>query len=148
MKVKKRHPMTLLEIMIVIFIIGIIGSVIGYNMKGSLEEGKAFKSEQGSKQVYDILTLEIAKGGKIDDIVANPEKYLQLSGFAKNPKKLLQDGWGKDYLIARNGEDDLFVVSDTYLKYKNKKSPIDFDDLKETLPWMAVEDRNVLSPEE
>lgn len=140
--------MTLLEIMIVIFIIGIIGSVIGYNMKGSLEEGKAFKSEQGSKQVYDILTLEIAKGGKIDDIVANPEKYLQLSGFAKNPKKLLQDGWGKDYLIARNGEDDLFVVSDTYLKYKNKKSPIDFDDLKETLPWMAVEDRNVLSPEE
>jgi len=145
LKIKKKQPMTLLEIMIVIFIIGIIGSVIGYNMKGSLEEGKAFKSEQGSKQVYDILTLEMAKGGKIDDIVDNPEKYLQLSGFAKNPKKLLQDGWGKDYLIERNGEDDLYVVSDNYLKYRSKKTPIDFDELRQTLPWMACPDTNALS---
>lgn len=131
--------MTLLEIMIVIFIIGIIGSVIGYNMKGSLEEGKAFKSEQGSKQVYDILTLEIAKGGRIEDIVENPERYLDKSGFAKNPKKLLQDGWGQDYLIIRNGVDDLFVVSHDYLRYREKKN-LDLEDLKEKFPWMAVEE--------
>ncbi len=139
MKVKRKHPMTLLEIMIVIFIIGIIGSVIGYNMKGSLEEGKAFKSEQGSKQVYDILTLEIAKGGRIEDIVENPERYLDKSGFAKNPKKLLQDGWGQDYLIIRNGVDDLFVVSHDYLRYREKKN-LDLEDLKEKFPWMAVEE--------
>ena len=78
----------------------------------------------------------------------NPEKYLQLSGFAKNPKKLLQDGWGKDYLIARNGEDDLYVFSDNYLRYRNKKSPVDFDDLRETLPWMAFQDTDALSSEQ
>jgi type II secretory pathway pseudopilin PulG len=139
MKVKKKQPMTLLEIMIVIFIIGIIGSVIGYNMKGSLEEGKAFKSEQGSKQVYEILTLEMAKGGKLDDILANPSKYLENSGFAKNPKNLLQDGWGNDYLIMKKGYDDLAVVSSDYLKYKEKKG-MDRDDIKEKFPWMVTED--------
>ena len=67
-KKKKQRPMTLLEIMIVIFIIGIIGSVIGYNMKGSLEEGKAFKTQEGIKQLYEIFHLEMAKGtASIDD---------------------------------------------------------------------------------
>ena len=42
---KSKKAMTLLEVMIVIFIIGIISSVIGYNMKGSLEKAKAFKTE-------------------------------------------------------------------------------------------------------
>lgn len=142
---RKKHPMTLIEIMIVIFIIGIIGSVIGYNMKGSLEEGKAFKSEQGSKQVYDILTLEIAKGSNIEDIVANPGRYLENSGFAKNPKKLLQDGWGQSYTIKQRGEDDLFIVSDNYLKYLQKKKQVDVEDLQEKYPWMADGENEILA---
>ena len=42
---QKKRALTLLEIMIVIVLIGIIGSVIGVNMKGSLDAGKAFKSD-------------------------------------------------------------------------------------------------------
>ena len=55
---KKKYTMTLLEIMIVIFIIGIIGSVIGYNMRGSLDNGKAFKTKEGSRKLYEIIQLE------------------------------------------------------------------------------------------
>ncbi|MBM3200894.1 MAG: type II secretion system protein [Chlamydiae bacterium] len=139
MKTRKLRPMTLLEIMIVIFIIGIIGSVIGYSMKGSLEEGKAFKSEQGSKQVYEILTLEMAKGGKLEDILANPLKYLESSGFAKNPKSLLQDGWGGEYLIVKKGYDDIAVISMAYIKHRENKGK-DIEDIKEKYPWMVSED--------
>ena len=65
MKCKKRY-ITLLEIMIVIFLIGIIGSVIGYNMKGSIDKGKVFRTQESIKQVHDILLLEIAEGASID----------------------------------------------------------------------------------
>ena len=44
-KKKKQYALTLIEIMIVIVLIGLIGSVIGANMKGSLDEGKAFKTK-------------------------------------------------------------------------------------------------------
>ena len=47
---KKKRSMTLLEVMIVIFIIGIIGSIVGYNMKGSMEKARAFKRVRGSKK--------------------------------------------------------------------------------------------------
>ena len=81
---KKKQPMTLLEIMIVIFIIGIIGSVIGYNMKGSLEEGKAFKSKEGSRQVYEILTLEVAKGTEMSEITSKTAEVLEASEWVNS----------------------------------------------------------------
>ena len=51
----KKRSVTLLEMMIVITLIGLIASVIGYNMKGSLDRGKAFKTEESQKQIKDIL---------------------------------------------------------------------------------------------
>src|SRR5689334_15528177 len=93
--------------MIVIFLIGLIGSVIGYNVKGSLEEGKAFRTEQGAAQIQDILSLEASYGTPLEEITKNPEFYLRRSGLCKDPKKLLKDGWGKEYTftIAKNGSD-------------------------------------------
>ena len=88
----KRRAVTLIEIMIVIFIIGLIGSVIGYNMKGSLDERKAFKSEHGSRQVYHYIQLQLSKGSNIQAILADPEKALRDTGFVSRPDKLLQDG--------------------------------------------------------
>jgi len=63
--------------MIVICIIGIIGSVIGYNMKGSMDEGRAFRSEHGSKQIHDLLTLKIAEGTDIQEVLGEPAMYLE-----------------------------------------------------------------------
>ena len=119
---REKRPLTLLEIMIVIFLIGLIGSVIGYSMKGSLDEGKAFKTKQAAEQVHDILILEIAEGFDRDQVIQNPKKFLVRSGVAKNPDKLLKDGWGNDFEIAAHGKNDLKVISKSLIAYERKKN--------------------------
>lgn len=117
---QKKRAITLLEIMIVIFLIGLIGSVIGYNMKGSLESGKAFKSEHGAAQIRDILLLEASEGIDLATIVSNPSDYLESSGLCKDANKMLKDGWGKPYIITEeNG--DIIVTSESLVKYNEKK---------------------------
>jgi len=122
---KRKQPITLIEIMIVIFLIGLIGSVLGYNMKGSLEEGKAFKTEQASLQIRDLLLLEAAKGTPLTTVVANPKLYLSRSGFVKNVEKLLEDGWGGAYEItASSRERDIRVISRNLERYNAKKGKL------------------------
>ena len=58
---RKKRTLTLMEIMIVIVLIGLIGSVIGINMKGSLDKGRAFKTKEAIRQIDDIFSLEIAQ---------------------------------------------------------------------------------------
>jgi type II secretory pathway pseudopilin PulG len=119
---RRKKPLTLLEIMIVIFLIGLIGSVIGYNMKGSLDEGKAFKSEQGMAQIRDILLLEVAKGKPREDVINNAEKYLKRSGIVKDVSKMIKDGWGEKFKIQPSGNSDIKVVSEKYTKFKQAKN--------------------------
>ncbi len=75
---KTRRAMTLLEIMIVIFIIGIISSVIGYNMKGSLEKAKAFKTTEGIKKITEIFELELAQGTTTMQKILNMVQLMDL----------------------------------------------------------------------
>ena len=134
MKIKKR-AITLLEMMIVIFIIGIIGSVVGYSMKGSLNEGRAFKSEQGSKQVYDILMLGLANGDSINHVIKSPEAVLEESGLVNNPKKMVKDGWNQKFVIQKVGESDMIIYSPQWHKYLVEKKKIDESELHEMYPW-------------
>ncbi len=120
-KKKKRYAITLLEIMIVIFLIGLIGSVVGYNVKGSLDEGKAFRSEQGIAKLRDILLMEIGNGASLDDVIENPKEYLERSGLVADPQKLLKDGWGQPYIFSKEGEYDLTIESVAWNRYKEKK---------------------------
>ena len=124
---KKKRAMTLLEIMIVILIIGIIGSVVGYNMRGALTEGKAFKSQEGIRQLYDIFQLELAQGTSLSDIQDNPEKILRNTGLVRKPEELLKDGWKVPYNIVQTPErDDLRITSKRYAKHREDhgKEPI------------------------
>ncbi len=142
---RKKNVMTLLEIMIVIFLIGLIGSVIGVNVKGSLEEGKAFKTKQGMEQIKEILLLEIDKGAKLANVISKPEYYLKRSGFCKEPAKLLKDGWGVPYIISEDPSEEAESIIkvesqslSTYNAKKNKGKPISnsaedsYDDDSET----------------
>ena len=129
----KKQTLTLLEIMIVIFLIGLIGSVVGYNVKGSLDEGRAFRTEQGASQIRDILLLEVAKGTPMDNVVQKKEAYLAASGMVKDVKKLLKDGWGEPYEITPNRSyTDISVKSAKLKAYKDKKKaalgPVDHDE--------------------
>jgi len=118
---KKKYALTLLEIMIVIVLIGLIGSVIGYNMKGSLDEGRAFKTEFAINQITDILMLEVAKGEEtIESVIDKKESHLRNSGLVKDVNKLLKDGWGTPFEITTDGS--TIAVSSTNLdKYKAVK---------------------------
>ena len=118
----KKRALTLLEIMIVICLIGLIGSVIGFNMKGSLDEGKAFKTRQAQDQIQDILMLEVARGAEIAEVVKNAETYLENSGLVKKPKEFVKDGWGVPFEIKTNSAGNGIIVKSSKLKtYESKK---------------------------
>ncbi len=127
---KKKRAITLLEIMIVILLIGLIGGVVSYNLKGTLDKGKAFRTEQGMKKLEDIVNLELQIGntnvndlrGKTD---VNEDKLiecLQKSGLisSKEVKKFIRDGWGNPYLIKRVRGNNEVVVSSPKLEEYNK----------------------------
>lgn len=118
-----KRALTLLEIMIVIVLIGLIGSVIGFNMKGSLDEGRAFKTRQAQDQIQDILMLEVARGTSMDEVIDKKESILANSGLVKNAKKFLKDGWGNDFEIKADGRGNgkIIVYSDALKTYDKKK---------------------------
>ena len=105
---KKRHPITLLEIMIVILLIGLIGGVLSYNLKGTLDRGKTFRTEEGIKRLKEILEIEIERGTfTLDQLTGsenrgNVRSCLAESGFIaqKDVDGFLLDGWKEPYVIV------------------------------------------------
>lgn len=132
---KIRRAFTLMEIMLVILIISLIGGVIGYSMKGSLEEGKAFKTQQAIAKVYELIQLRLAETGDIEEIYNNLKSELEKTGLVKRVKDLLKDGWGKEFTIKKtNGEITLQSRDlDKYIQKKGKKR-------SEYYPWLDEEE--------
>lgn len=119
MKKKKKQAFTLLEIMMVIFIIGLIAGIVGYNMKGSLDKAKVFKTQQGIEKVQDILLLEISAGdATVEEAVDHPEDVLRRSKLVKNPDELIKDGWG-ERLVVEADSDEIIKVYSTKLPKGN-----------------------------
>ncbi|MES2273631.1 MAG: type II secretion system protein [Chlamydiota bacterium] len=122
---KKKRTFTLLEIMIVIFLITLITGAIGYNMKGSLDRGKKFRTIQAMSQLKDLLLMAVEEGTDPEKIAKDPAKYLKDLGIAKDPDKLVCDGWGEDFDIKVSADKTDFEIKSLGLdKYeaKNKNS--------------------------
>lgn len=110
-KKNKKRPVTLIEIMIVILLIGLIGGALAFNMRGSVDKGKLFKTEQNCLRVYDTLMMEYAKGElTLQQIVADKTKIMEASLLVKDGVKLLKDAWGKDLEIQID-KDNLVIFS-------------------------------------
>jgi type II secretory pathway pseudopilin PulG len=131
---RKKRAITLLEIMIVILLIGLIGGVVSYNLKGTLDKGKAFASKEGAKKIEDILNLEIQQGTKTAKEIADDnskeraivEAVVLNSGLISKQQvaKFLKDGWGEFYIIQRDTEDKQQVtVSSRKLEAYNQAHP-------------------------
>ncbi|MCB1080540.1 MAG: hypothetical protein AB7N99_01630 [Simkaniaceae bacterium] len=139
---KKKYTMTLLEIMIVIFIIGIIGSVIGYNMRGSLDQGKAFKTKEAARKLYEIVLLEEANGNRVPQDANNPyeaiKNTLNQSDLVRRSKDLLEDGWGNPFAFDYDAEHSEWrFTSEKYNAYCEKKGitpEYPWDEEDNTLP--------------
>lgn len=109
----RKRALTLIEIMIVIFLITLVTGAIGYNMKGSLDKGKRFRTIQARDQLRDLLLicLDEIPSSKAEDIAKDPEKYLTQSGLAKDPKGLLKDGWGDLFEIKVTDDKKGFKIT-------------------------------------
>lgn len=123
MKKKKKKAITLIEIMIVILLIGIIGGTLAFNMRGSLDEGKVFKTEQNITRLHDILMLEYARGnGSLDEVKSNAPKIVKSSPLAKGDS-ILKDGWNQPLSIqVDKSSEELIIKSSKLDAYKAKKS--------------------------
>jgi general secretion pathway protein G len=118
---RKKRAITILEIMIAIFLIGIIGGVVGYNLKGSMDKGRAFKTEQAMQRVKEILYLVAGEQNlTVSEVVNDPRQYLIQSGLVKNPDDLLKDGWGGELSIYESTEKDSKGEIETHSKNLEK----------------------------
>lgn len=132
MKKIKKQAMTLLEVMIVIFIIGIIGSVIGYNMRGSMDQGKAFRTKEGISKVYNIILLEMGNhdikklnGASSQKIQERVKQALQESGLIHKPSQYLIDGWKNDlkfYVFNVEESYEIRMRSEKYEAFCSQKN--------------------------
>jgi len=131
----KKRAITLLEIMIVIVLIGLIGGVVSYNLKGTLDKGKAFRSIEGAKKLADILNLEIQEGhatakeliGSVAERHAAVVKCIIDSGLISESEagKFIKDGWGNYYTIVLKDR-GVDVYSNKLNEYQKKfqKEPL------------------------
>ncbi len=119
---RKKRAITLLEIMIVILLIGLIGGVVSYNLKGTLDKGKEFASKEGAQKLEDILNLEIQQGSPTAlELARDKSDSRELvkncalkSGLISSQQvnKFIKDGWSEFYIIRKiKGENQVLVVS-------------------------------------
>lgn len=119
----KKRTLTLLEIMIVIFLITIITGAIGYNMKGALDKGKAFRTERAQEQLRELLLLRFSETGNLTEVLSDVKESLRQTGLAKDPNQLIKDGWGEPFLITQNrARNDITIRSKNLEKYDEKHS--------------------------
>lgn len=117
---KKKQAITLIEMMIVIVLIGLIGGALAFNMRGSLEKGKVFKTEQNILRVYDILMLEHAQRDiPLTKILEEREDILKRSSLVKDGPKLLKDAWGNDLIFTVQNDD----IAITYTRARASNTP-------------------------
>lgn len=117
---RKKRALTLLEILIVIFLITLITGAIGYNMKGTLDKGRIFRTEQAKMELHDLLMLCISEGKSPEEVCNKPEDHLKESGLAKDPKKLVKDGWGEKFKIEYK-KGDIEITSAALEKHRKEK---------------------------
>lgn len=114
----KRRFVTLIEMMIVMFLIALITGVVAYNYRGSLEEGKVFKTKTGIEKLQTILNLEIAKNpGLAQGIKSNWQNIILNSPLVHDPKALILDGWGVPYDVDIDENGAITVISQRYNEY-------------------------------
>jgi len=90
-----RRGLTLIEIMVVIALLGVLGTVIVVNLAGTLEEGKAKATETQMRSIDSaLMSYAIMNGNKYPSTAEGLEKA---KGKFKNGK-VPNDPWGTAYI--------------------------------------------------
>jgi type II secretory pathway pseudopilin PulG len=125
MKIVKRRFVTLIEMMIVMFLIALITGVVAYNYRGSLDEGKAFKTKAAIERLETILNLEAAQHPSFMQNTSAWQEVVRRSPLVQNVDALLKDGWGEDYEVTSD-------PSNGTIEVRSKK----YEDYRTTHPTM------------
>lgn len=119
LKAAKRRFVTLIEMMIVMFLIALITGVVAYNYRGTLDEGKAFKTKAGIEKLQTILSLAVADDPNINLNGEGWKDFIKASPLVQNPSALIKDGWGSDYTINYDANTGNVIISSAkYEAYK------------------------------
>lgn len=119
-KIIKRRFITLIEIMIVMFLIALIAGVLAYNFRGSLDEGKVFKTKVGIEKVETMLNLRVAEHPELlNDLPSNWQDIISQDPLVKDPNSIIRDGWGQPYDVSVENN-EIKVRSAKYDEYKNR----------------------------
>jgi len=119
-RIKKRR-VTLMEMMIVILIIGLVAGVLAYNLKGSLDKGRQFKTDQAVEQIANILSLEAATtGSSLSKVAEHWQEVIKQSPIVAKPQDLIKDGWGTEFTVtvSGSGADETVVVTSPHMSDK------------------------------
>lgn len=111
-----RRYITLIEIMIVMFLIALITGVLAYNYRGTLDEGKAFKTKTGIERLETILNLKAADDPSFIQNSDSWKEVVKSSPMVKDPDALIKDGWGEDYQVSHE-DGAIKVRSQRYNEY-------------------------------
>lgn len=116
----QRRFVTLIEMMIVMFLIALIAGALAINYGGSLDEGKAFKTKSGMDKLEAVLNLEISKYPQAaSQIESNWREVAKSSPLVKDPNALIKDGWGEDYNVTISPEHGgIYIYSKKYDEYQ------------------------------
>jgi general secretion pathway protein G len=118
----RKRMITLIEIMIVMFLIALITGVLAYNYRGSLEEGKVFKTQAAMQKLETILNLAVAQDPRLQDGISEHWRTIvESSPLVHNAKDLEYDGWGYEYKVEKNNEGKIEIISEGYNNYLMKK---------------------------
>lgn len=116
---KKRRLITLIEIVIVMFLIAMITGVVAYNYTGTLEKGKAFKTEMGIERLTTILNLAVSENpGVVNEVQGRWQEIVRSSPLVNKPDELINDGWGNPYQVGVDEDGNIHVTSSRYEEYK------------------------------
>lgn len=121
-----KKSITLIEILIVLFLIALITGVVAYNYRGSLDEGRAFTTERNIQKIKEILGLELAKQPFLLDKPTLERDWrdllLKKSPLVKDLDSLTRDGWGNPLTLTVEPNGELTVTSQRYLEYRLKET--------------------------
>lgn len=123
MRSLQKRAITLIEIIIVIFLISLIAGVIGYNLTKTLEKGKASATELGMKRLHDVLEISIAENPTLlNNFESGWEAIVEKSPLVDSPSALIHDGWGTKYQVTvENGV--ITIRSENLERYNQKSAP-------------------------
>lgn len=109
-----KRALTLIEMLIVIALIGIIGSALAYNLGAGLNKGKEFKTEQHRKKIRHILEYEMVdKNLSPSEAINNWQEVVKDSSLLERdqkPEDLFKDGNGVPFEVTYDQERQEIIV--------------------------------------